>query len=424
MCGIQITKTKLSNGISHRGIEHFNGSCYDWYYNFSSLPLSSFKTGLVQPVKTSIGYLFFNGEIFNYKEFGNYKSDLDYLVKLFNKGWTQINKEIYKWDGFWAICLVDIKGITFFTDPLGKKQLYYSKIGICSEIYPINTNQGFQEYEMGTDSTNFIGVQRAMPGCFYFYANNTNRPHSDSRYFKFNLRQTDLELDFYRLMENSILTRSVNSIGQISLLFSGGLDSSILAYHLTKLNIPFKAISIENEESQQAMKIADEIGFSINWVELDISKISNAVKSYSLDLDYGSLLPNYLLFEKSKQLGCPVSLSGDGADELFGGYKRNLDKDTQQYDIFTELPYYHLIRLDKTSMAHTVENRNPFLSRDLISYSLNLKWGERRNKQHLRDLYVNKIQNLTNDKKPLRYIKNKQENINLIKKQFNHEFKK
>lgn len=424
MCGIQITKTFLPNGIRHRGIEHFDGRCNDWYYHFSSLPLSSYNTGLFQPVKTNLGYLFFNGEIFNYKDFGNYKSDLDYLVKVFNKGWTQLKKDIYKWDGFWSICLVDPRGVTFFTDPLGKKQLYYSKIGICSEIFPINPQDGFQEYKMGTDSTNFIGVQRAMPGCFYFYENNTKRPYSDSKYFQYNLRQIDLNTDFYTLMDNSILSRSIKGIGEISLLFSGGLDSSIVAYHLTKLNIPFKAISIENNESEQANKIADELGFCINWTNLDITKISNAVKSYSLDLDYGSLLPNYLLFEKSKQLECPVSLSGDGADELFGGYNRNLIKDTQQYDIFTELPYYHLVRLDKTSMAHTVENRNPFLSKDIISYALNLKWKERRNKQHLRDLYKGKIKSLTESKKPLRYIQNKEENISLIKKQFNYEFKK
>jgi asparagine synthase (glutamine-hydrolysing) len=225
-------------------------------------------------------------------------------------------------------------------------------------------------------------------------------------------------------MDNSILSRSTKGIGEISLLFSGGLDSSILAYHLIKLKIPFKAISIENEESEQAIKIANELGFKIQWATLDSTKIAKAVKSYCLDLDYGSLLPNYLLFQESNKLGCYVSLSGDGADELFGGYNRNLLKDTQNYDVFTELPYYHLIRLDKTSMAHTVENRNPFLSKDIISYALKLKCEERKNKQHLRNLYSEKIKNLTNLKQPLRYIKNKQENINTIKKQFDYEFKK
>jgi asparagine synthase (glutamine-hydrolysing) len=424
MCGIQITKEKIPNGITHRGFEHFNGNVGMWNYHFSSLPLSSYKTGLVQPIKTSIGYLFFNGEIFNYKEFGNYKSDLEYLYKTLNKGWKELQKEIYKWDGFWAICLIDSKGVSFFTDPLGKKQLYYSKKGICSDIFPIITNEGFQTYQMNTDSTNFKGVQRAIPGCFYYYENHTQRPYSDSKYFNFNFRDSKVNLDFYSLMDNSILARSTKGIGEISLLFSGGLDSSILAYHLIKLKIPFKAISIENEESEQAIKIANELGFEIQWATLDSTKIAEAVKSYCLDLDYGSLLPNYLLFQESNKLGCYVSLSGDGADELFGGYNRNLLKDTQNYDVFTELPYYHLIRLDKTSMAHTVENRNPFLSKDIISYALKLKWEERKNKQHLRNLYSGKIKNLTNIKQPLRYIKNKQENINTIKKQFNYEFKK
>jgi asparagine synthase (glutamine-hydrolysing) len=424
MCGIQITKEKIPNGITHRGIEYYDGKVYEWHYNFSSLPLSSYNTGIHQPLFTNLGYLFFNGEIFNYLEFGNYKSDLHYLVSVFNKGWSQLEKEIYHWDGFWSICLVDKNGIKFFTDPLGKKQLYYSEDGICSEIPPLIKKNQLQEYTLKTDSTNFVGIQRAMPGCFYYYENKNKRPYSDSRFFNFNLRKNNPNKDFYTLINESIKLRASKNLGKISLLFSGGLDSSILAYHLNELKIPFVAISIENGESEDAIKIANEIGFDINWVKLDSTKLKDAVGSYCLDLDYGSLLPNYLLFEESKNKGCYISLSGDGADELFGGYNRNLKKDTQEYDIFVELPFYHFVRLDKTSMAHTVENRNPFLSKDIISYALRLKWEDRKNKQHLRDLYKNKIKALPETKKPLRYIKEKQQNINTIKKLFYDEFTK
>lgn len=424
MCGIQITKQKTTSGIKHRGTEHYDGKCYQWHYHFSSLPLSSYNTGINQPVLTNVGYLFFNGEIFNYLQFGKYKSDLHYLISVFNKGWKQLEKDIYYWDGFWSICLVNNKGVKFFTDPLGKKQLYYSKDGICSEIPPLIKRNQIQDYTLNTDSTNFVGIQRAMPGCFYYYENENKRPYSDSKYFKFNLRIDKPSKDFYTLIKESIERRACKNIGEISLLFSGGLDSSILAYHLKELQIPFTAISIENGESKEAVNIADEIGFDINWVKLDPTKLNKAVSSYCLNLDYGSLLPNYLLFEESKNQGCYVCLSGDGADELFGGYNRNLIKDTQQYDMFVELPFYHFVRLDKTSMAHTVENRNPFLSKDIISYALSLKWEDRKNKQHLRDLYKNKIKSLPETKKPLRYIKEKQENINTINKLFYDEFKK
>jgi len=73
--------------------------------------------------------------------------------------------------------------------------------------------------------------------------------------------------------------------------------------------------------------------------------------------------PQYHLFEAIKGgTNTRIVISGDGADELFGGYRRINEYDSQKSDVFHELTYYHLPRLDKLSMAHTLELRNPFFS--------------------------------------------------------------
>jgi asparagine synthase (glutamine-hydrolysing) len=82
-----------------------------------------------------------------------------------------------------------------------------------------------------------------------------------------------------------------------------------------------------------------------------------------------------------------IVISGDGADELFGGYRRMNEYDSQDSDIFHELVYYHLPRLDKLSMAHTLELRSPFLNHDIVRFALSLPLEERKNKKILKDTF-------------------------------------
>jgi asparagine synthetase B (glutamine-hydrolysing) len=431
MCGIQITFNKKENEIRHRGVSHFSMELHGWNVCFSSLPINSEGAKIQQPIELEGSFLLFNGEIFNYREFGRYRSDLHYLKDIFKTGIEKnklFQKQYKQWDGFWAICIITELGVYFFTDPLGKKQLYYSNTGICSEIKPLITDDLLMRNpKFGTLNTCFQKVNRAMPGKFYFFDKDAKLPYKERTFAKDYLYLKDkidvrdkTKKDLISMIDRSIRLRSFINYGKLGLLFSGGLDSSIIAYHLKQNGIPFIAVSINNNETEMTKKISRYLDFEVEYIGDDITEqdYKQAVLSYEYSLDYGSLLPQYKLFKKCKELGINTVLTGDGADELFGGYSRSLTADTQTFDVFMELPFFHHIRIDRMSMHHTIECRNPFLSTDLILYALNIKHEHRRNKKILREAYKDLIPFVEREKKPLRLKQDKEFNIKTIEEKF------
>jgi asparagine synthase (glutamine-hydrolysing) len=427
MCGILLLRREDSNesrikSISHRGIEYSIKETQNHILCHHRLPIQTLDgDNWDQPIEVSPGiYLMFNGEIFNYDS-NKFSSDTEYLCNLFS-GIKNIEPEFFsgiylpyirEWDGFWSIVIFDsnTNSVLCFTDPLGKKCLYKNDKGeICSEIKGVvneetridhSTLSSIRKWGYNKDKrTCFTNVTRILPNTIYFYNMDSPlfekviNPYYNSWDFPIDeLIGKDYEDHMNWLwdkMFESVSNRLVSKNYPISLLVSGGLDSSIIAAILKEMGAKTTWFSIENGESEYVNVLSDHLEVPVKF--LDYSMGSNNEFIYpdwnESPIDLGSVIPQYHLFEAiKKESNFRIVLSGDGSDELFGGYSRIHEYDSQRSDIFEELSFYHLPRLDKMSMAHTLELRNPFLNLDLVRFALNIPKEWRTDKKILKDTF-------------------------------------
>jgi asparagine synthase (glutamine-hydrolysing) len=426
MCGILIAHNPSEeriNSIAHRGIE------YSTHSDASGLTLCHHRLPIqtavgdawIQPIEISPNrYMLFNGEIFNYPF--DYGSDTEYLKTLFSSfdfSSLEMFSALYEphirsWDGFWAICLVDMnkKEVIAFTDPLGKKCLYYNDKGeICSEMKGLIDQDSFQDSSfmggvrkwgyVSNETTPFANIQKLKPN--YFHKWNFSNPDFKQSYgpyyvfkpLKFQFNSEDMLLDWvWNKLELATKNRLLSLDYPISILLSGGLDSSIIGGLLLKLGADVSWYTINNGPDNDYVKDCEDYwGIKVNQLEynmeLDEKKLQEIYFKWNESpVDMGSVIPQYFLFDAIKKgTNTRIVLSGDGADEMFGGYRRIDEYDSQGSDIFHELTHYHLPRLDKMSMAHTLELRNPFLNLDLVQLALELPFELRKHKTILKKAF-------------------------------------
>jgi len=429
MCGILLTTRatempEILDSIKHRGIERseisFDNGVTLCHHRLPIQTIDGDKWS--QPIEVSPGiYLMFNGEIFNYDS-RIFSSDTEYLCNLFSNLKT-LNPEFFcgiyvphiqTWDGFWAIVLYDSSSgdIIAFTDPLGKKCLYKNELGeICSEIKGLFTGQSeFDQHFISSvrkwgyvtnNTTPFVNIKRVMPNNIYSY--NIASPSFDKMFPKYyrtweapirELIGADYEAHMNWLwdkMFDSVKARLVSKNYPIALLMSGGLDSSIIAAILNQTDSKVQWYSIENGEKEYVDLLSSHIGASPVFLDykMDNDRISEIYADWNESpIDLGSVIPQFFLFDAVKKTsGYRIVISGDGSDELFGGYRRIHEYDSQQSDIFDELSFYHLPRLDKMSMAHTLELRSPFLNLDIVRFASHLPKEWRTDKKILKDTF-------------------------------------
>lgn len=349
--------------------------------------------------------LAFVGEVFNAPD-GVMEIDhiANTLVKLGPQGF-------HGFDGFWAIASVFREIAYVYTDHLGIKPVYYwpTKGVVCSELDPMFALEDRPELDevylancvkFGYDysgRTPYKGIFQVPPGhrLEVYLGGMRVTPYWDWSL----VRTPEPTAANLRTLVDKAIVRRLKGLRDIGLLLSGGLDSSIIYYSLKAQGLLdlVHCLSVENGESEF-------LPYGVK--ALPVAPVSNeeAVKIMQTPLDLGSLLPQIQLARALKAQGLNVCLTGDGADELFGGYRRSKDYDSQASDVFCELPYYHLPRLDRVMMRETVEQRSPFLAPSVVAFALKTPRVFRTGKLILKNAYCDLLPTdiLMRDKHPLK----------------------
>jgi asparagine synthase (glutamine-hydrolysing) len=426
MCGINFIfsqdpvrgKAKeILSQLEHRGIRENDISLFGDSVQLAHrrLPIQGLTEEFDQPFHYKNWIIGFVGEIFNYKHLDpSARSDVQVLAKM----WDRIGIEAFgHFDGFWSVIIIDIRDklAHVITDSLAKKPLYIrdssdiTDVRISSEIFPL-VEKGDEldplyfssvakwGYALN-DGTPFKKIKK-IPPFTHMVIDLTFGEHKEA-YFYDSLKPKGGSLR--PLLEEAVKNRLVSDV-PVSLLLSGGLDSTILFELVKKRTHYFTVFHVDNQEAEFLNYLDFPSAVRVKKIHLEEIPYAQALLANQTPVDLGSVHPQYAIAKAIWKEKFNVAISGDGADELFGGYKRIKEYDSQYSDIFEELVYYHLPRLDRIMMNWTIELRCPYLSRPVIENALSLPYESRIDKAFLKDTFSDIVPKeiLNREKHPLK----------------------
>ncbi|WP_452223516.1 asparagine synthetase B family protein [Lacinutrix chionoecetis] len=362
---------------------------------FNRLAINDISDNGMQPFEYGDYIGVFNGEIFNYKSLAKEnnislvsKSDTEIILPLFTKYGEDV---IHLLDGFYSGLIYNKLTYKVYTirDYIGKKPLFYGSSFkfkfITSELKSISDIEYFE----------------SVPRGFSVIENNTlskNVEHQFLSQSSVDLKKRIIDAVKKRIPENHDIPFGV--------CLSGGLDSSIIASivnRLTKNVIYYTLVNFDSEDYKYVKKLSVFLGIEKQLkiislpapIELDklIDRLVYQTESYNPSI-ISNGLATYVLSRYASEDGLKVILSGEGADELFCGYKISDDTEVTRKKsaiLINNLYYTELRRLDLASMANTIEARCPFLDKQVYETSLDLTLDQLIDKQILRDLFINEL---------------------------------
>lgn len=398
----QLIETMSYRGLpGYKGYKSFNQNRFQFAHY--SLPFVNLDPKVaIQPIDSNPPALFV-GEIFNYEDFG-YKTDIECAIEEFWNNTDTLFECFHRFDGFWSFVTMYEGDIIAATDYLAQKPVYYrtdmealaSEIDVLTEVGIVTVDETFMsntlKWGYSPDGrTPWNEIKQVPPG-HYYHKGNVHEYWNWDKVECSNLRDDLIDATRLRL----------GGQRDVAILLSGGLDSTIIHNIITHvLGRPVTAIHVDNGEQDFAHLV------NPNAIQVTLDNVSEfeALLTHQTPVDLGSVKPQIAMAKKLAQLGFHAVLTGDGADELFGGYRRAKEYDSQHSDMFCELPYYHMPKIDRTMMRHTVETRSPFLSPAVCKHALNTPYRDRMGektvlKETFKDLVPQPI--LDRDKLPLK----------------------
>jgi len=377
MCGICGVMAFSDEVIDPRVLRAMNGTLVhrgpddEGYYQNGSVGLAMRRLSIIdlaaghQPLSNEDGsiWIVFNGEIYNYREL---RED---LIKRGHKFVTDSDTEaiIHAYEEFGVECLDHLNGMFAFAiwdtrvkrlwlarDRLGIKPLYYyrdakvflfaSEIkailahpNVRREIDPTGLNNYFTFGHSVAPVTIYKGINKLLPGHWLQLQNGVQRiqqywdvkPELEN---SSSLTESELVEQLLELLKGAVEAQLVSDV-PLGALLSGGIDSSSVVGLMSGLmDRPVDTFNVTYpspgtyDESPDAHRIARYFETAHSELVVSPNDLVDAVRklAYHYDEPFADAagIPTYLISRFARKT-VKVVLTGDGGDELFGGYRRH-----------------------------------------------------------------------------------------------------
>ena len=341
-----------------------------------------------------------NGEIYNHqelrKEFPNYefstKSDCEVILALYTKYGPDF---IDKMNGIFAFVIYDSTNDEYFVarDHMGIIPLY---IGWDSDkIFYVSSELKALEGVCNK-------IELFPPGHYFLSSNDDYVKWYDRNWREYDeVKNVKSEIKILRDSLEQAVRRQLMSDVPYGVLLSGGLDSSItsaVAKKYSEMRIESNdkqpawwpqlhsfSVGLEGSPDLAAAKlVADHIGTIHHEIIFTIQEGLDAIKDVIYNLETYDITtvrastPMYLMARVIKSMGIKMVLSGEGADEIFGGYlyfhkapsPREFHEETVRK--LDKLHMYDCLRANKSLAAWGIEGRVPFLDKEFMDVAMSL----------------------------------------------------
>ena len=286
-------------------------------------------------------------------------------------------------DGDYTFFMVKKDWIATARDPVGVAPLYFGE------------NQQIAAFASNRKALWKLGIERAVsfpPGNLAVVNKNGFQFRTVKKLAFTEPKPTtpaEASTKLQELLMQSVQSR-VHGLKEVAVAFSGGLDSSLVAFLAKKLGVKVHLIhvSLENQlETEEAIKAADLLDLPIQislYKESDVEAVLQKVVDLIEEADpvKASIgVPFYWVAEAAAEDGFKVMLAGQGADELFGGYQRYVTEYCEAGDekvrqtMFNDVANIYESNLERDMKIcgfHDVELRVPFGQFELAEFAMSL----------------------------------------------------
>jgi asparagine synthase (glutamine-hydrolysing) len=346
-----------------------------------------------------------NGEIYNYKRIRKRlllhhtfatQTDSEVIVHLLEDHFKRnndllyaIKKTVAELDGVYALVIKDEQEGTMalVRDKMGVRQIYYGEndrlVAFASERKAL--------WKIGIrEPTN-----RVLPGCAVIITPNDKLKeieisHPPVRSSRIVYKTLTSAAEAYKKALLASMKKRTQDFNRVGIIFSGGIDSVVIAWlakKMVKEVVCYTGGVHGSSDIVFARQVAKKLDLKLRVNELtndEVEQLIPEIIDTIEDTNAGQIevaIPVYAAVKLAHEDGINVMLTGQGADELFGGYPwyaKVLEKEGYQKlrEHMTEdlLLLYRetLEREDKITMAHSIEMREPFLDMKVIRLSMQM----------------------------------------------------